>query len=43
VEATSCSSWAGTVGEFGDEDGGVDELLELLGKKLKVKKVLQLS
>jgi hypothetical protein len=33
----------GTVGEFGDEDGGVDELLELLGKKLKVKKVLQLS
>lgn len=32
----------GTIAEFGDEDGGVAELLELLGKKLKVKKVVEL-
>jgi len=33
----------GTVREFGDEDGGVEELLDLLGKKLKVSKIVPLS
>ena len=33
----------GTVAEFGDEDGGVPELLELLGTTLRVKKVVDLS